>query len=169
MSMKTQRAFTLTELMITIAVAAILMAIALPNLRYSIFDNRITSKTNELIGALNFARTESITRRRLIQVQPVTLVAGNEWGAGWKIMDGATLLRITEYTNDGIVLTATANAQNTLTYTSKGQIQELNPTLLPTINLSVCSQYKTKDYPPGRLIEIGVTGRATVVRNNYAC
>jgi Tfp pilus assembly protein FimT len=118
---------------------------------------------------LNFARTESITRRRLIQVQPVTLVAGNEWGAGWKIMDGATLLRITEYTNDGIVLTATANAQNTLTYTSKGQIQELNPTLLPTINLSICSQYKTKDYPPGRLIEIGVTGRATVVRNNYAC
>lgn len=168
-SMKTQRAFTLTELMITIAVAAILMAIALPNMRYTIFDNRITSKTNELIGALNFARTEAITRRRLIQVQPVTVTSGNEWGAGWKIMDGATLLRITEYTNDSIVLKAVANTQNNLTYTSKGQVQELNPTLMPSISLSVCPQYKTKDYPPGRLIEIGVTGRATVISNNYAC
>ncbi|MEN9849777.1 MAG: hypothetical protein RL368_2517, partial [Pseudomonadota bacterium] len=108
--MKTQRAFTLTELMMTLAVAAILMAMALPNLRYTIFDNRMTAKTNELIGALNFARTESITRRRLIQVQPVTMVAGNEWGAGWKIMDGTTLLRITEYIDDGIVLSAIANA-----------------------------------------------------------
>jgi type IV fimbrial biogenesis protein FimT len=173
MSMKTQRAFTLTELMITIAVAAILMAIALPSMRYTIFDNRVTSKTNELIGALNFARTEAITRRRLIQVQPVTVTSGNEWGAGWKIMDistnPVTLLRITEYVNDGIVLKAVANTQNNLTYTTRGQVQELNPTLLPSINLSVCPQYKTKDYPPGRLIEIGVTGRATVVSNNYAC
>jgi type IV fimbrial biogenesis protein FimT len=167
--MKTQRAFTLTELMITVAVAAILMAIALPNMRYTIFDNRMTSKTNELIGALNFARTEAITRRRVIQVQPVTVTAGNEWGAGWKIMDGVTLLRITEYTNDGIVLKAVANTQNNLTYTSKGQVQELNPALLPSITLSVCPQYKTTDSPPGRLIEIGVTGRATVISNKYTC
>lgn len=173
MPMKTQRAFTLTELMVTIAVAAILTTIALPNMRYTVLNNRITAKTNELIGALNFARTEAVTRRKLIQVQPAVqpAVASNEWGGGWKVIDSttSTLLRIIEYNNDGIVLKAIANTQTTLTYNSKGQVIELNPVLMPSISLSVCPSTTGKDIPPGRLLEIGVTGRATLVRTDYVC
>jgi type IV fimbrial biogenesis protein FimT len=84
--MKTQNAFTLVELMVTLAVASILVMMALPNMRYMLLSNRITSKANELVRAINYVRSESIVGH-LFNIEPLDSNGPNEWGQGWEIVD----------------------------------------------------------------------------------
>ena len=65
--------FTLVELMVTVAVAAILMAIAVPNMRSVIQNTRISNQINELTSDLNFARSEAIKRGSDTTVSNVTI------------------------------------------------------------------------------------------------
>lgn len=60
--------FTLLELMITLAVLAILVTIALPSFTAMIARNQITAAGNELIAALQFARHEAVRRNAAVQV-----------------------------------------------------------------------------------------------------
>ena len=66
--MKMCRGFTLLELMVTIAVLAILTTIAIPNFRDLVQNNRVTTQANELVSALTFARTEAVKRGRNVEV-----------------------------------------------------------------------------------------------------
>ena len=54
--------FTLVELMVTLAVAAILIAIAVPSFRNIMASNRLNTAANELVGAITAARMEAIQR-----------------------------------------------------------------------------------------------------------
>ena len=63
-----QRAFTLIELLITVSVLGVLMAIALPNLRDFVVSNRLSSQVNGFIGLINYARSEAIVRNQPVLV-----------------------------------------------------------------------------------------------------
>ncbi len=54
--------FSLIELMITVVVAAILLAVAIPSFRNLILSNELTTTTNEWVTAINLARSEAIKR-----------------------------------------------------------------------------------------------------------
>lgn len=54
--------FTLVELMITLSVAGILLAVAVPSFNRMMVTSRVTAQSNELVAALNFARSEAIKR-----------------------------------------------------------------------------------------------------------
>lgn len=54
--------FTLVELMVTLAVAAILLGIAVPSFRDMLERNRIAAQSNELLGGLQTARSEAIRK-----------------------------------------------------------------------------------------------------------
>ncbi|MCH6550161.1 MAG: prepilin-type N-terminal cleavage/methylation domain-containing protein, partial [Proteobacteria bacterium] len=56
------RGFTLFELMITLAVAALILSLGVPGFRNFIQNNRATTHTNDLVTALNLGRSEA-TRR----------------------------------------------------------------------------------------------------------
>ena len=66
--MKVCRGFTLLELMVTIAVLAIIATLGVPSFRELIQNNRVTTQTNELVTALNFARAEAVKRGRTVRV-----------------------------------------------------------------------------------------------------
>lgn len=84
---RSQRGFNLLELMITITVAAILLAIALPSFRNVIHRGRVTSASNELLATLSYARTEAITRGQLVSLCPssdsASCAGGTAYEAGW--------------------------------------------------------------------------------------
>ncbi|MGA9422632.1 MAG: GspH/FimT family pseudopilin [Rhodanobacteraceae bacterium] len=85
------RGFGLIELVITIAVAAILTAIALPSFTATMRSNRVASQANDLVTALNFARNEAVTRTQGVSVcaadthagLPTTCGAATDWDQGW--------------------------------------------------------------------------------------
>lgn len=60
--------FNLLELMITLAVAAILLGLAAPNFSEMIRNNRLTSSANDLLRSTQFARSEALKRQAAVVV-----------------------------------------------------------------------------------------------------
>lgn len=64
MSLRREIGFTLIELMVTIAVVAVLAAIAFPSFQSTIRSSRVSSTNNEVLGLLSLARSEAIRSNR---------------------------------------------------------------------------------------------------------
>lgn len=62
------RGFTIIELMITLVVAAILLAIAIPSFNYLTVSSKLTTTANTLVNALGIARSEAIKRNANVVV-----------------------------------------------------------------------------------------------------
>jgi type IV fimbrial biogenesis protein FimT len=85
------RGFTIVELLITIAIVAILASLAGPSFSLLLERNRISTITNQFTGALTYARNEAVTRNRRVvvcKVADATLAlpqcqAGSAWDNGW--------------------------------------------------------------------------------------
>jgi type IV fimbrial biogenesis protein FimT len=60
--------FTLMELLIVIALAALILAIGAPNFNEFRRNNRLTGAANDLLGSIQLARTEAIKRQQNVSV-----------------------------------------------------------------------------------------------------
>ena len=67
-AMARQAGFTLVELMITVAVLAIILAIAAPNFTGLLNGNRLTAQANQIIADLQRARSEALRRNGSVTV-----------------------------------------------------------------------------------------------------
>ncbi len=79
--------FTLYELMVIVAVAGIIASFAVPGFRSLVFSSRSVSDTNDVITALNLARSEATRRRFPIDVcasaDNASCSGSNDWSTGW--------------------------------------------------------------------------------------
>ena len=82
-----QRGLTLIELMIALAVAAVILTSAVPAFGRFMQENRITATTNHLISHLQYARHEAVFRNAYVAACPSTdgdqCTGGNRWDEGW--------------------------------------------------------------------------------------
>ncbi len=65
---KHESAFTLIELMIAIAVAAIVLTLGVPGFSRVIERNQLSAYTNQLVSSLHFARSEAVRRNQNIPI-----------------------------------------------------------------------------------------------------
>lgn len=90
--------FSLIELMVAIAILAILSAIAVPGMQGYIASSRATSVTNELLATLIHARSEAIRRNA-----QVTVTAKDaDWSKGWTTTTGGNTLVSRDNPSSGI-------------------------------------------------------------------
>lgn len=83
--------FSLVELLVAIAIVAILVAAAFPSFEGSLRRNRLATTTNELIASVSLARSEAIrsTDGGGVCASADGLACGSDWNAGWLVwVDG---------------------------------------------------------------------------------
>jgi len=106
-----QRGFTLIELMVTLAVLGVVLSLGVPSFGRLIAANRITTQTNEFIGALNLARSEAVRRGQAMAIR--TNDASINFARGWKVFtdsDGDGAIPGTVTPTNGTVIRETSAA-----------------------------------------------------------
>jgi type IV fimbrial biogenesis protein FimT len=95
MTLKRQSGFTMVEMIMTVAVGAILLTVGIPSFRYITNSNRIAAEINGLLGDLQFARSEAIKEGVSVSVcisSNGTACTGgttNTWQNGWIVISSA--------------------------------------------------------------------------------
>ena len=117
MNSKHNKGFTLIEMMVTVAVLAIILGIGVPSFQGLIERNRVSTATDKLFSALTTARSEAI---RLGQDVRVTQATGG-WRNGWTIASPTTTLRV-ENALPGNVAISEAGAATQVVFSVNGWV-----------------------------------------------
>lgn len=121
------RGFTLIELMIGLAILAIVMLIGIPAMSGFINANRLTAQSNELLSAIQLARSEAIRLNRNIMFcntsdSATCNVSSGRWSA-WLVLDplNNTVLQTSSMLDDDItVLSDSGISQDRVIFTPMG-------------------------------------------------
>lgn len=118
--------FTLIELMVTLAVLAIFISIAVPSFGRLIENNRVTASANELHALLLAARSDAVTKRTKITVTQ----SSNIWSSGDRSVDIPSGVAVTpsvtaiEFNPNGtatVSSTTLSNSDDSLSFTISTQ------------------------------------------------
>jgi len=141
------RGFTLIEMMTSIVVLAVILAIAVPNLAGFVRRSRVRGAQSELISSLMLARSEAAKRGVTVSVGASAPVAGSEFSAGWTVWidtnaDGAvnageTVIRQYPDISSAVVISSSAGA-TPVSFASTGFLTPAN-----TVNFKVCGKSDT--------------------------
>lgn len=182
--MKKDSGFTIIELMVTISVAAILAAVAIPSMQDLIARNQITSANNELVAATMYARSEAVLRGVPVRVcnsdtttssssASITCSTGTSWASGWIVFvdangddtrttSGTTepVLRVFTNTSNSISITpATGNALGVV-YDRTGRAAGVPDSGAHTTSGATFTTCSPK-LAEGRVLSITLSGRAS--------
>ena len=158
-----KRGFTLIELLVTMAVAAILLTIAVPNFQMFVMNNRMASQANDLITALNMARSEAVKRAANVTVCASSNGTGctGTWAQGWIVSDAAgTPIRVQQALGGASTLSGGTNVASTITFTSNGRTTIPTAATAASTTLTLCPPSPASIH--GRAIQIERTGRSRV-------
>lgn len=85
--MRRQGGFTVTELMVVVAIVAILLSLGLPSFRYITNAYRMSAEINGLLGDLQYARAEAIREGQgvttCVSTTGTGCTGGGNWAGGW--------------------------------------------------------------------------------------
>lgn len=190
----TKRGFTLVELMVTLVVAAILVSMAVPSFTRMLATDRLSNQSNELIAALNGAKSEALRRGQAVSVRARDDGNPNDFHRGWSSFtdadaDGSPASPATEA--DGTVLREMATlAGNTqvVRVTRSGTAPSF--TYTPATTALPSRQYLTFNSRgalgsgssaffricdsgnpsiPGRVVQVTVVGRVALESSTETC
>jgi type IV fimbrial biogenesis protein FimT len=150
--------FSLVELMVTVAVLAVLLAMAAPTFNQTILSYRLSSFANDLVGSTLLARSEAIKRNTVVtlcvSIDGSTCGAGTGgWEQGWIVRSGADVLQQRQALPTGIRMSSATTTVN------------FQPTGLGATQATVTVCRATPNVGnEERVVTINATGRAAVTK-----
>ena len=176
--------FTLVELMITVVIVAILMALAGPGFRELLERNRLQSSASNLYTSLMLARSEALKRN-----QPVIMckrnVAGDacetsssgEWQGGWLVytnldanaaIDPNEILAVREALNAGDTLWAVSDPNDASGGTKIDELEYgASGGASTEVFFVLCNT--DDDTNTSRVVSVEVTGRPKMIEGSKYC
>ena len=106
---RSNRGFTLIELMLVVAVLGIIVLIAAPSFQRAIHSNQLRTETSRLLSALNLARSEAISRNAIVSLCPSRYASdgvaacSKTYADGWIIFTNSDRDRVVDEGSDNIV------------------------------------------------------------------
>ena len=151
---------SLIEMLTTVSILAVLLAIASPGLASLTSANALSAAQGELASAMMLARTEAVRRSVSVGLAATAPVAGAEFSGGWTVFvdlnenrqydEGEPIVRQQPSFPPGTRV-ATANGATAITFNGRGF---LTPSTLVTFTL--CSRAARKGYQV-RVEPVGLT------------
>jgi type IV fimbrial biogenesis protein FimT len=152
---KRSKGYTLMEMMVTVALMAIVIALAAPPLSDFIKNNQLTSTANKLVSAIILAKNEAVSRRR------TTTITGDDDGWTVKVIPlttttGVEIARYSLDDNMGLRFSLATIRDNGMTFTPDG-FRDMSGTPLP-FSFTVCATDTTNT----RVVNVSTAGTTTV-------
>lgn len=158
-SYKKNAAFTLIEVVITITILGILLAIVAPNMSTFVVSNRLTTQANEFIADINLARSEAIKQGSNIGICASSNSSSctGTWQSGWivYVASNSSVLRAHEslsgnntlsgpqtdvvFNRAGLLTNSAAAGNYTLCNSQRGMSRTINVQLTGRPSLSTGS------------------------------
>jgi len=173
--MKLYGGFTLIELMVTLLVTGILIAIAVPSFQDATLSSKLGSIANTVVSTVNIAKGEAIKRNAVIKMCASTTgtgcAASGGWQQGWIVFrdidgDGVldtddTLIQKQAALSAGLKLTAQDSDGNAL------HVIVFQPTGVgTTYSVMTLCRSQPKVGKQERVISISATGRTNVSKTS---
>ncbi|HZD53197.1 MAG TPA: GspH/FimT family pseudopilin [Woeseiaceae bacterium] len=157
--MHRESGFTLYELLVTVAVAGIILSFGVPGFMSFIANSRATTHTNDVVTALNLARSEAVRRGAAVTVcsssDAATCNGGNDWSDGWIARSAAgDVLRVWPARSGGAGVVS-GNVDR-VQFGPRGSLTSAAPVI--NIRLDECTGNN------GRDVSVNAPGRITVDR-----
>lgn len=163
--------FTLLELLVALAIAALVAAVGVPGLGAYIAEQRLHARADALLRALEVARSEAIKRGARVDVCPGAghCVAGAmAWEGGWTIVPdearaGGPAIAVEAASPAGVTIRGNRPLADYVSYTSAGHARRFDGALQMG-TFTVCS--------PGqrmRKVILASSGRARLERSSESC
>ena len=138
--MRTQRGFTLIELMVVITIAAVMAGLGVPAFREFMAAQRVKNTAFDFAAALLLARSEAVKRNAAVSIAEI----GAGW-QGWTVSAGGTTLAVREAVSP---VTVTPDAAITsLAYQGNGRVAN-----------TMRFQFSAPQTQTVRCVTIGVSG-----------
>ena len=172
--MKKITGFTMIEIMITIAIAGILAAVALPSFSNMQKNNCLTTSVNSLVSSLQRARSDAVKRRTNVTVS----AASGDWSNGWNITldedrnGNGTLDSGEDYDGNGVLNNAavvqktTLSCGATITGTATSFVYGSDGFINNPGDFTVCDDRPDET---GKKLSISLTGRPNLDSKYTGC
>lgn len=143
--MKKEKAFTLIELMVTIAILAIIATLAAPNLSQMLHNTKVNTSSGDILSFLQQSRTEAIRLGKIVTVcgssDGSNCLATNKtnWSTGLIVKYSGSTIPIQKLTFERSQLSITA--PETISFNSVGSTtaeHEITVTLPGANTYSIC-------------------------------
>ncbi|WP_334130859.1 GspH/FimT family pseudopilin [Silanimonas lenta] len=164
---------SLVEVIVTVAILAIIAAVGIPAFNNVILTNRLAAASNELVGSLQLARSEAIRRgaRVVVCASSTGSSCSGGWSNGWIVFEdrnrdgavsaGETVIR-SHSGPTGLQVLASGNIGSSIAFRSDGRARQASGALLAG-RINVC-RAETGVPLNVRQIEIAAGSRVTVSR-----
>lgn len=169
------RGVSLIELMITLAIGAIILTVGVPAFQTTVVNARVAAHTNDYISSLNLARSEAVKRGRRVLLckssDGASCITSGGWEQGWIVfldMDnnaavdtgsGDVILRVYGPLEGGETLQGDTHVSDYIAYSSDGFTRLVSGDFQSgTLTFGLCSNNYYN------IINISNTGHARVVK-----
>lgn len=165
---------TLVELIVVMAIAAILSAIAAPSLTGIVKDNRLRLGANSLQGAFALSRSSAVARSATVTIcksaDGESCSASGDWAQGWIVYEGDSSvppidggddnrIRVQQVLHPSLTFTGSTGVEDYVSFNASGFVRDIDGNL-QSGSFLICDD--RGDAGRARIVFLGAAGSSRV-------